>query len=104
MDPEFWPFIEAHVRTLLPTAQLWPGITTDKARYYHREACRRVEIADYRMNDGRHSYAVRKMRQGIDPYLIAMNLGHKDATMVHKVYGKYRPRAEDRRRLVEGGR
>jgi hypothetical protein len=39
------------------------------------------------------------MRSGVDPYLIAKNLGHQNSMMVLKVYGKYMPSAEDRRRL-----
>ena len=39
------------------------------------------------------------MRAGIDPNLIAANLGHKNAMLVLKVYGKHRPRALDLARL-----
>ena len=43
------------------------------------------------MHDSRHSYAVRKMKEGADPQIVASNLGHKDTQMLWKVYGKYRP-------------
>jgi len=37
--------------------------------------------------------------QAVDPNMIAANLGHKDATLVMRIYGKYRPREADFARL-----
>ena len=50
------------------------------------------------MHDARHSFAVRWMRDGANPQDIANNLGHKDATLVLRIYGKYRLTASDHRR------
>lgn len=104
VDPEFWEHLDVQARTCLPDALLWGGITPDAARHQHRKACHALRIDDYRMHDSRHSYAVRHMRAGDDPSLIAHQLGHKDATMVLKVYGKYRPTAADLRRLSGANR
>jgi integrase len=49
----------------------------------------------YRLHDARHSYAVRQMKDGTDPQIIANNLGHRDTVMLWRVYGKYRPTAHD---------
>jgi len=57
----------------------------------------------YTMHDARHSFAVRCMKAGIDPQLIANNLGHRDATMALRIYGKYRPTPADFRRARTGG-
>ena len=66
-------------------------------RAHIRPACQLA--ADYTQHDARHSFAVRWMRAGIDPNLIAANLGHKNSALVMKVYGKHRPRAIDFARL-----
>lgn len=99
VDDPFWAVLEEHSRNMLPDAPLWPGITADSARHYHRLACAALEIEDYRMHDARHSYAVRHMKAGDPISAIANNLGHKDASMVLKVYGKYTPKLEDFRRV-----
>lgn len=54
----------------------------------------------YTMHDGRHSFAVRLTRKVADPQLIASNLGHRDGTVIHRIYGKYRPKASDFRRAL----
>ncbi len=73
-------------------------------RREHREAVKALKLdPGYRLHDCRHSYAVRQMQAGVDPTLIAHNLGHKDAFMVLKVYGKYRPTARDLARGQVGG-
>lgn len=102
VDEWAWPHFYEHARQFLPNALLWPDVTADMARHYHRQACSAIELSDYRMHDARHSYAVRHMKEGDDPFLIANNLGHRDASMVLKVYGKYRPSPADFRRLSGG--
>lgn len=99
VDVEFWAHLDELARNCLPDALLWGGITPDAARHQHKKACRALRIDDYRMHDSRHSYAVRHMRAEHDIHMIARNLGHTDATMVLKVYGKYRPNTDDFRRL-----
>lgn len=105
VDDWAWAHLEKHVRNLLPGALVWEGITYDAARYAHEQACKAIKLEDYRMHDARHSYAVRHVKAGDDLFLVANQLGHKDATMVLKIYGKYRPRPEDFRRIsgAEGG-
>lgn len=48
-----------------------------------------------------HHTAVRDpgVKAGVDPQLVANNLGHKDTVMIMKVYGKYRPKTEDVARI-----
>lgn len=103
VDEAFWPEIEAHCRLMTPATGLWEGVTADMARHFHRKACAAIGLSDYRMHDARHSFAVRKMKLGVEPHLIARNLGHADATMVLKVYGKYRPALDDLDRLDGSG-
>jgi hypothetical protein len=42
------------------------------------------------------------MKAGMQPHLIANNLGHRDPTMVLRVYGKYRVTTADFRRVLTG--
>lgn len=99
VDDWAWPHLEEHIRNLLPDALLWGGITYDAALHAHRWACKALNIPDYQQHDARHSYAVRHMKAGDDVFLIANQLGHRDPSMVLKIYGKYRPQPEDFRRI-----
>jgi integrase len=53
-------------------------------------------FGDYWMRDGRHTYAVRAIKAGTPPIVVAKQLGHADASLVIKVYGIYSPDAVDR--------
>ncbi|HEV8178251.1 MAG TPA: tyrosine-type recombinase/integrase [Gemmatimonadales bacterium] len=91
-----WPFIEAHLRGMLPEAPMFPGMQRGTARYQHERATERVDLQGYQLRDSRHSYAVRAAKAGTPPEIIARQLGHKDAVMVLKVYGRFFPRSEER--------
>ena len=83
-------------RAFTPDAPIFPGVTADQARHVQRRALKALSLsADYRLHDARHSYAVRHMKAGDRPELIAATLGHKDAIMVLRVYGKYHPTAHE---------
>ena len=89
---------------LMPSALLFPGVKPRAVWETHRKTVMVLGLDPrYTLHDARHSYAVRRMKEGIDPQLIANNLGHKDATMVLRIYGKYRPTAMDLQRAVRGG-
>lgn len=91
---ESWarPYILAACKGKLPDALLFP-VRYQDALDVHRAALRATGLrGDYTMHDARHSLAVRWMQLGLDPNLISSNLGHKDATLVLRVYGKYRPK------------
>ncbi|CAN5433002.1 hypothetical protein BH09GEM1_BH09GEM1_06560 [soil metagenome] len=53
-------------------------------------------FGDYWMRDARHTYAVRAIRAGTPPHVVAKQLGHADATLVHEVYGVYAPTSVER--------
>ena len=48
------------------------------------------------MRDQRHTYAVRAIRAGTPGELVARQLGHRDAVLVHKVYGRFIPNSAER--------
>jgi integrase len=60
-----------------------------------RAAQKTLGIEDHRLHDLRHCYAVNALKQGYKPTVVAHQLGHKDATMVTKVYGRFIPDASD---------
>lgn len=50
----------------------------------------------YTMRDARHTYAVRAVRAGTPVDLVAKQLGHANATMVVRVYGRFQPSQDER--------
>jgi hypothetical protein len=68
----------------------------EQASDAHRAATKRAELEDYQMRDQRHSYAVRAARAGTPAELIARQLGHANAVLVLKVYGRFMPSQQDR--------
>lgn len=77
---------------LTPAAPLFPGVSGARALDVLRSGLRALGLPEaYTLHDARHSFAVRCMKRGAQPQLIANNLGHKDASQVLKIYGKYRP-------------
>jgi len=83
-------------RPSTPDAPLFPGVTERRALDVQRIALRQLGLdVRYTLHDARHSYAVRRMKAGDDPHMVAHNLGHRDPVMVLRVYGKYRPTAYD---------
>jgi integrase len=98
ISPWAWPYVERRIASLTPGALLFPSIDRWRASDAHRAACKELgeEFADYRMHDARHTYAVRAIRAGASFEHVAEQLGHADTTMVVKVYGRYKPSAEER--------
>lgn len=52
--------------------------------------------AGYTMRDHRHTYAVRAIRAGTPAELVARQLGHVNAVLVHRVYGRFSPNQDER--------
>ena len=97
-----WPLLRRAFANKLPDAMVFDGLDYETARREHQNALKAKELReDYRMHDARHSLAVRWMQKGIEPEITANNLGHRDASLVLKLYGRYRPRTEDLRRVRE---
>jgi integrase len=91
-----WPYIEHHIRGLHPNAPLFPSLDRWTARDAHADACKSLGFLNYRQHDQRHSYAVRQARAGTSAELIAHQLGHSNAVMVLKIYGRFLPSQQDR--------
>jgi integrase len=97
-----WPIFRKTLQSKLPDALLFDGINYDAARREHKAALKSQQLReDYRIHDSRHSLAVRWMRKGIALHVIANNLGHRDTSMVERLYGRHRVREEDLRQVSE---
>jgi integrase len=93
-----WPYLEAHLKKILPGERVFRGVDRWAASDYHRERLRALGLVGYRLHDARHHWAVRMARAGAPFELIARQLGHKDVAMVAKVYGRFKPDTEERDR------
>jgi integrase len=60
---------------------LFAGITPNQVTVAFRRACRKVEIADFRFHDLRHTAASWLRMSGADIHTVAQLLGHKDLRM-----------------------
>lgn len=74
------------------------ALTRSHGTDQHRRICKLLGLGDYQLRDSRHSWAVRAAKAGTPAEIIARQLGHVDATMVLKVYGRFMPSQHDRDR------
>lgn len=65
----------------------------------HRRLKRALAAAQldpkYTQHDHRHTWAVQAVRDGLPLHVIAHQLGHRDAVMTLRVYGRFRPTGAD---------
>lgn len=87
---EAWtvPIIKAHLKTLLPNAPVLT-VKLDRVLDTHKRICKALQIPVTTLHDWRHTYAVNSLRDGMKPTTVARQLGHRDASLVHKVYGRF---------------
>jgi len=60
-----------------------------------KDACATLGIEDYHPHDWRHTWAVQAIRDSLPLNTVAAQLGHKDAVMTLRIYGKFVPVAAD---------
>jgi integrase len=87
---EAWtvPIIKAHLATLLPNAKVF-DVKMDRVLDTHKRISAKLKIQVTTLHDWRHTYAVNSLRDGMKPTTVARQLGHRDASLVHKVYGRF---------------
>jgi integrase/recombinase XerD len=91
-----WPYVESLIQAKLPSARLFTLNDRSKVSRTHKATCAGLGLDGFRLHDARHHWAVRAARAGTPPEIIAAQLGHVDATMVLRVYGRFFPGAHDR--------
>jgi site-specific recombinase XerD len=93
-----WKYVEPELSRMLPSALLFPNTDRWRALDALKAACKKVGFEDYRLHDARHSYAVLAIRHGAPFEVVAAQLGHSNIGQVVKVYGRFRPSDEEKRR------
>jgi integrase len=98
----FWPIVESYVQGFTPNALLFDGVREEIALRHHHAAREAAKLPDSTLHDHRHSYAVNAIRRGMPLHLVAAQLGHRDSTLVQRVYGKFAPQQRDFAQYVSG--
>jgi integrase len=89
------PYVRAVVMGELPGALVFPSNRRDSSLALHHDTCASLGLVRTTLHDSRHSFAVQKLRDGWPVTLVAHNLGHQDAYMVFKRYGRFVPNMAD---------
>lgn len=91
-----WAYVHGWIATLPDVAHPFTDIEAWDAYRALKSALKKAELdEDYTTHDHRHTWAVQATRDGIAPHVIAYQLGHRDATMLTRVYGRFRPQSSD---------
>ena len=90
------PHIKRICQYKTSAAELFPGIDRSRVYHVHEKACRKLgaEFSGYRFHDARRSYAIIALKLGATHEAVAYILGHKDASLVLRVYGRYAPKLD----------
>lgn len=93
-----WPIVWAHAKTMHPHAPLFPGRHRGTVHRWHRRTERDLGLPLLRVHAARHHWAVRAIRAGTPVELVSRQLGHGSSDMTLRVYGRFVPRSDERRR------
>jgi len=91
------PYVERRCATQLPDAPLYPSLSRWQASKAHRATVEALKLRVLRLHEARDHWAVRMIRAGTPIELVARQLGHVNAVMALRVYGRFLPTAEERR-------
>jgi integrase len=110
-----WRIFADYAKNFTDAAQLFPGIREDTALRVHKAASKTLSLPTTTLHGWRRTYAVQALRDGYSLQVVAHQLGHKDTTLVQKIYGQFvveeadyrrhpkRPPSNPRRRPVRRG-
>ncbi len=95
-QPWVIPILKAAIADKLPDAPAFHGIEP-RALAAHKAAATACNLEKTTLHQWRHTYAVAELRAGEKATVVAYQLGHRDASLVWKRYGRYVPEAIDYR-------
>lgn len=83
----------------MSTRTITPAFSGTKkmALKHHHAAATAAKLVRTTNHQWRHTYAVAELRAGEKATVVAYQLGHRDASLVWKRYGRYVPEAIDYR-------
>lgn len=90
-EPWAWEIFAGYAKDFLPDALLFGDVSRDTIRSHHHRAAKILNLPKTTLHDWRHSYAVWSLKDGLSPTVVARQLGHKDTTLLARVYGRYVP-------------
>jgi integrase len=91
------PYIRAAMRGKLPTAPAFSGSESKSIKAHHAAAAAAKITTATTLHQWRNTYAVAELRAGEKATVVAYQLGHRDASLVWKRYGRFVPEAIDYR-------
>lgn len=90
------PWVTRLVAEKLPDAPLFPRMDRWRASRKHAAAAESAKLRVLQVRDARHHWAVRQLKAGVPLELVSRQLGHVNAVLALKVYGRFIPSAADR--------
>lgn len=93
-EPWAWEMVVRHVQSILPDALCFT-VRGDTLLKTHQRISKELGLPETTLHDWRHSYAVWSLKDGISETAVAQQLGHKDTSLLRKVYGRYIPDQAD---------
>lgn len=93
-EPWAWEMVEGYMRTLLPETLCF-HVRGDTLLKVHQRISKEQGLPETTLHDWRHSYAVWSLKDRLKPEVVARQLGHKDTSLLEKVYGRYIPEPSD---------
>jgi integrase len=101
------PWLTKLVANKLPDAPLFPKMDRWRASKKHTEAAEAAKLRVLRLHDARHHWAVRQIKAGVPLELVSRQLGHANAVLCLRIYGRFAPSTADRQaweaRVEAGG-
>lgn len=93
-EPWAWELVESFLADQLPETPCFT-VRGDTLLKVHQRISKEQGLPETTLHDWRHSYAVWSLKDGISETAVAQQLGHKDTSLLRKVYGRYIPDQAD---------
>jgi integrase len=93
-----WAIARAEILKHKPGTRPFADISVHESLRALKAALKRAHLdEEYVQHDHRHTWAVQALKDGLPLHVVAHQLGHRDATMTLRVYGRFIPSGADYR-------
>jgi integrase len=93
-EPWAWEMVASFLAGHLPETPCFT-VRGDTLLKVHQRISKEQGLPATTLHDWRHSYAVWSLKDRLKPEVVARQLGHKDTSLLEKVYGRYIPDPDD---------